>query len=471
MYGLRSSRRPDKTLRRSQGCRERQTAGFRERGRQGHDRRHSDRRTRQIRTRPARRRDDAGGQLRGLRHAGGGDQGAPAHRRLPSEILPQNGRGRRDRIPGHQEADLHRIVRQTQDRGPEHGRRDGREPHARRQGGGRLGAERLGNVRRGPQSPHPRRHVDQRRQQAAVGSGRHGARGRRGHLQRPAFERRPHHAARLLGGGHQRFGHRDLRHPEGRRRNGALRRPRHERRDRHHHQAGKTGSPDHHLQRQLHAADQAPLFAVQHHELLRPDVGLLRNGAQGAARTRHRELRELGRLRHHVQPDQRLQRQQRQIRAGEHAAGAPRLPDEVRQGQHRLVRQAVHLQPHARALAQHLVRLREVAHLRLDRLPGRQRLEHRGQGEPLHGQFPQRFRRQQQNPHVGSGRGIAAPAGRPRFVHPPVRRGDGQLLARLRHQPLQLRAQHQPRPAPLRRRGQPGVHHDELRSCATTSST
>lgn len=91
LYGLRSSRRPDKTLRRSQGCRERQTAGFRERGRQGHDRRHSDRRTRQIRTRPARRRDDAGGQLRGLRHAGGGDQGAPAHRRLPSEILPSKG--------------------------------------------------------------------------------------------------------------------------------------------------------------------------------------------------------------------------------------------------------------------------------------------------------------------------------------------------------------------------------------------
>ena len=53
-------------------------------------------------------------------------------------------------------------------------------------------------------------------------------------VQRPVVVGRPDDAAGFVGGGHQRLGHRDLRHPERRLGNGPLRCPRHERRGGHH---------------------------------------------------------------------------------------------------------------------------------------------------------------------------------------------------------------------------------------------
>lgn len=164
-------------------------------------------------------------QLRRLRPAGGRRGQSHENRHSVKELIRRYRRGRRHRLSEPQEADLYRFVGQAERVRPERGRYVGHQPYAGRQGGRRIGAERVGYVRCRAQGAYSRRRVDHRRQQAAVGRRRCGAGGYGERVERPALERRPDDVAGLFGGRYQCRGHRDVRHSEGCRRYGHVRSP------------------------------------------------------------------------------------------------------------------------------------------------------------------------------------------------------------------------------------------------------
>ena len=279
----------------------------------------------------------AAGILPGIR------PGREEGRRRPHGLRAQSERagdriGRSNRYAEDGQAYLYRSHRPAPGLGCQTGRHQRNQPRSRRPLGRRVGAECLRNLRRRTQNPHPRRHVDLRRLQAAMGGRRrdHGGRDQR-RRQLPVVGRR--YDAHQLGHRRtQRRRHREFPDSQGRLGDLDLRRPRHGRRHRHHHEERHARRYEGQLHRRIHDAHDAQLLELQHHELAGADGRLPGDVRQRLAQLRqHRVPLRERRLRQVVATDQHLRSRHGAVRRAEHPRRAQRLPAAGRIPQHRLV--------------------------------------------------------------------------------------------------------------------------------------